>query len=41
VDVTYYLLRALALAGIVRDLEPVPEAVLSEGRRLDAEKGRR
>jgi hypothetical protein len=41
VDVTYYILRGLAFVGIVRDLEPVPEAVLSEGRRLDAAKGRR
>jgi len=41
VDITYYILRALALVRIVRDLEPVPEAVLSEGRRFDAAKGRR
>jgi len=41
VDVTYCILRALALVGIVRDLEPVPEAVLSEGRRIDAAKQRR
>jgi len=41
VDITYYILRALALLRIVRDLEPVPEAVLSEGRRFDAAKGRR
>ena len=41
VDVTYCILRALALVGIVRDLEPVPEAVLAEGRRIDAAKERR
>ena len=41
VDVTYYILRALALIGIVRELEPVPESVLAEGRRIDAAKGRR
>jgi hypothetical protein len=41
VDVTYYILWVLALVGIVRDLEPVPEAVLAEGRRIDAAKGHR
>ena len=40
-DVTYYILRALALVGIVRDLAPVPGEVLAEGRRIDAAKGRR
>jgi fatty-acid desaturase len=41
VDVTYRILWILALLGIVRDLEPVPWAVLAEGRRIDAAKGRR
>ena len=41
VDVTYDILRTLALVGIVRDLEPVPESVLEEGRRINAAKGHR
>ena len=36
-----HILRGLAFVGIVRDLEPVPEAVLAEGRRVDAAKERR
>ena len=35
IDVTYYVLRALAAVGIVWDLRPVPEHVLEEGRRRD------
>ena len=31
-DVTYHILRLMALAGIVRDLKPVPKRVLEEGR---------
>ena len=31
-DLTYYGLKALAAVGVVRDLKPVPEAVLAEGR---------
>jgi stearoyl-CoA desaturase (Delta-9 desaturase) len=33
VDMTYYVLRALQAAGIVRDLRPVPAAVRAEARR--------
>jgi len=33
VDTTYYVLRALAVLGVVRDLRPVPRRVLDEGRR--------
>jgi len=33
IDLTYYGLRALAALGIVRDLKPVPESVLEQGRR--------
>ncbi len=37
VDVTYYLLRGLALFGIIWDLRPVPAAIRDGvGRRLDA-----
>ncbi len=36
VDVTYYVLRALAAVGLVWDLRPVPAEVLAEGRRRDA-----
>lgn len=32
-DVTYYLLVALSWLGIVRDLRPVPQKILDEGRR--------
>ena len=32
VDVTYYMLRALAAVGIVHDLRPVPARVLDEAR---------
>lgn len=32
IDVTYYILKALSLVGIVWDLRPVPEAILEEGR---------
>ncbi|MBI5515463.1 MAG: fatty acid desaturase [Deltaproteobacteria bacterium] len=40
VDVTYYVLRALSLAGVVRDLRETPERVLAEGRALDARRRR-
>jgi stearoyl-CoA desaturase (Delta-9 desaturase) len=33
VDVSYWMLRLLATLGIVRDLRPVPAAILDEGRR--------
>ena len=33
IDVSYYLLRALASVGFIANLRPVPEAVLLEGRR--------
>lgn len=33
VDLTYYVLRALSWVGIVKDLRPVPQSVLGEGRR--------
>ena len=33
VDLTYLVLRALALLGIVWDLHEVPQHVLDEGRR--------
>ncbi|MFO0697255.1 MAG: acyl-CoA desaturase [Polyangiales bacterium] len=36
-DPTYYVLVVLSWFGIVWDLRPVPERVLEEGRRLDAE----
>ena len=32
VDATYYVLRALSCVGIVRDLRPVPAAVITEAR---------
>ena len=32
VDVSYYVLRLMALLGLVWDLKPVPQAVLREGR---------
>ena len=32
VDATYYVLRALSAVGIVRDLRPVPAAVIAEAR---------
>ena len=32
-DICYYLLRGLAAAGLIRDLRPVPQAILQEGRR--------
>ena len=34
-DLTYYILRALSWIGIVRDLRPVPQRVLAEGRSDD------
>ena len=36
-DPTYYVLVVLSWLGIVWDLRPVPESVLEEGRRNDAE----
>lgn len=32
VDITYYVLKALAWTGLIRDLQPVPDHVLAEGR---------
>jgi stearoyl-CoA desaturase (delta-9 desaturase) len=32
IDATYYVLRALSAVGIVRDLRPVPAAVIAEAR---------
>jgi stearoyl-CoA desaturase (delta-9 desaturase) len=34
IDTTYYVLRALSMVGIVRDLRPVPVEVIAEGTRL-------
>ncbi len=36
IDITYYILKALSWCGLIWDLRPVPEAVLAEGRALDA-----
>lgn len=36
IDITYYILRALAGLGVVWDLRPVPDSVLAEGRARDA-----
>ena len=36
IDMTYYVLRLLAVFGIVWDLRPVPPAILAEGRAIDA-----
>jgi stearoyl-CoA desaturase (delta-9 desaturase) len=36
IDLTYYVLRLLAVFGIVWDLRPVPAAVIAEGKALDA-----
>ena len=36
IDVTYYVLRLLAVFGVVWDLRPVPPAVIAEGRARDA-----
>lgn len=36
IDITWMLLRLLAVAGIVSDLKPVPASVLAEGVRQDA-----
>jgi len=38
IDITYYGLKALSWVGLVKDLRPVPERVLEEGRRIDAER---
>ena len=38
IDITYYVLRALAAVGLVWDLKEPPPRVLAEGRRLDAER---
>jgi len=35
VDLTYYALKVLSWLRIVRDLNPVPEHILSEGREAD------
>ncbi|HEX5614297.1 MAG TPA: acyl-CoA desaturase [Acidimicrobiia bacterium] len=32
IDTTYYVLRALSWVGIVKDLRPVPQRILDEGR---------
>jgi stearoyl-CoA desaturase (Delta-9 desaturase) len=34
IDTTYYVLRALSVVGIVRDIRPVPAEVVSEATRL-------
>jgi stearoyl-CoA desaturase (delta-9 desaturase) len=31
IDISYYVLRLLALVGLVRDLRPVPRKILEEG----------
>jgi stearoyl-CoA desaturase (delta-9 desaturase) len=31
IDISYYVLRMLALVGLVRDLRPVPAKILSQG----------
>jgi stearoyl-CoA desaturase (delta-9 desaturase) len=36
IDTTYYILRGLSLVGIVRDLKPVPAAVIEEARAAKA-----
>jgi stearoyl-CoA desaturase (delta-9 desaturase) len=36
IDMTYYVLRLLAVFGIVWDLRPVPPAIIAEGRAIDA-----
>ena len=36
IDLTYYVLRLLAVFGIVWDLRPVPPAILAEGQASDA-----
>ncbi len=36
IDLTYYVLRLLAVFGIVWDLRPVPPAIIAEGRAIDA-----
>ncbi len=36
IDITYYVLRAMAAVGLIWGLRPVPEAVLAEGRAADA-----
>ncbi|MCB9594288.1 MAG: acyl-CoA desaturase [Sandaracinaceae bacterium] len=41
IDITYYVLRALAAVGLVWNLKMPPQRVLDEGRRLDALKKRR
>jgi stearoyl-CoA desaturase (Delta-9 desaturase) len=33
-DITYYILRAMAAIGLIHDLKPVPKTVLAEGRAL-------
>ncbi len=37
-DITFYVLKALSLVGVVHDLRPVPEAVLEEGRKARIER---
>lgn len=32
IDITYLILKAMSWVGIIRDLQPVPEHVLKEGR---------
>ncbi len=36
IDVTWYALKLLERIGVIRDLVPVPESVLAEGRAADA-----
>ncbi len=38
IDATYYVLRALSWVGIVRDLRPVPAAVIEEARAATAQR---
>ena len=39
-DITYYILKALSVFGIVWDLRPVPQSILEEGRASDRKHGR-
>jgi stearoyl-CoA desaturase (delta-9 desaturase) len=41
VDVTYYLLRAMARLRVIRDLRPPPQHVLDEGRRATTRRPQR
>lgn len=41
VDITYYILKAMSWVGLIRDLRPVPEHILADGRRRDAARRRK